>query len=158
VANPGNPSGLLGAWFALDNTASGGTAPYAWTASGLPAGLSINATTGQISGVPSAAGTFWVTVSATDSSNPWLTATTAYPLTVLVPVPDVVGLDRIDASGALSQVGLHLGNERDVVIMDCGSDIGHITSQSPAAGTPVPVGWSVNFDFGVKPSGNYHCW
>jgi prepilin-type N-terminal cleavage/methylation domain-containing protein len=32
--------------------ASGGTTPYTWTASGLPAGLSINASTGVISGTP----------------------------------------------------------------------------------------------------------
>jgi beta-lactam-binding protein with PASTA domain len=51
-----------------------------------------------------------------------------------------------------------LGNERDLVIMDCGDEVGHVTAQSPGSGTAVPVGWSVSFDFGVMPSGNYHCW
>jgi Zn-dependent metalloprotease len=51
-------------------TASGGTAPYAWSATGLPAGLSINASTGQVSGaLPSgAAGSYVVQVTATDNA------------------------------------------------------------------------------------------
>jgi uncharacterized protein YhjY with autotransporter beta-barrel domain len=50
-------------------SASGGTAPYAFavTAGALPAGLSLSAT-GDLSGVPTAAGTFNFTVTATDSS------------------------------------------------------------------------------------------
>jgi hypothetical protein len=158
VANPGTPTALLNSAFALNTGATGGTAPYTWAAGGLPAGLSINGSNGQISGTPAAAGTFTVTLTATDSSNPRLASTTTFPLTVLVAVPDIVGLDRIDANGALGNVNLNLGNERDVVIMDCGNDIGHITAQSPAPGTPVPVWTSVNFDVGVKPSGNYHCY
>ena len=40
-----------------------------WSATGLPTGLSINATTGTISGTPSAGGTFNVSVRATDLSS-----------------------------------------------------------------------------------------
>src|SRR6201999_1004946 len=50
-------------------SASGGTAPYTWTATGLPAGLSINASTGTISGTATTAGTSSVTVTATDSAS-----------------------------------------------------------------------------------------
>ena len=44
----------------INLTASGGTAPYTWsvTSGYLPNGLSLNATTGQISGTPSTVGTF----------------------------------------------------------------------------------------------------
>lgn len=50
-------------------TVSGGTAPFTWavTAGSLPAGVSINSATGLISGTPTAAGTFSVTVAVTDS-------------------------------------------------------------------------------------------
>ena len=47
--------------------ASGGTAPYTWSATGLPAGLSISAS-GTISGTPTMAGDSNVTVTARDNT------------------------------------------------------------------------------------------
>ncbi|HEX8094794.1 M4 family metallopeptidase, partial [Jatrophihabitans sp.] len=49
VTNPGSQSGTVGTAKSLQMSASGGSAPYSWTATGLPAGLSINASTGLIS-------------------------------------------------------------------------------------------------------------
>lgn len=48
--------------------ANGGTPPYSWRASGLPSGLSIDATSGYISGTPTQAGIFPSAVTATDSN------------------------------------------------------------------------------------------
>jgi len=48
-------------------TASGGTAPYTFTVTGLPAGLSVHGN-GVISGTPMKDGTFTITVTATDST------------------------------------------------------------------------------------------
>ena len=72
--------------------ASGGTAPYSYavTAGALPGGLTLNATTGAITGTPSALGTFNFSITATDSSTgtgPY-TATQAYAITV-IDVPPV---------------------------------------------------------------------
>ncbi|KOV81029.1 zinc metalloprotease [Nocardia sp. NRRL S-836] len=69
VSNPGNQSSTVGTAVSLPLSASGGTAPYTWSATGLPAGLSINSSTGTISGTPTTAATSNVTVTATDSAN-----------------------------------------------------------------------------------------
>jgi aminopeptidase S len=69
VTNPGSKSGTVGTATSQQMTASGGTGTYSWTASGLPAGLSINASSGLISGTPTTAGTYNVTVTATDSAS-----------------------------------------------------------------------------------------
>ncbi|MEU7481153.1 M4 family metallopeptidase [Lentzea sp. NPDC042327] len=69
VSNPGNQSSTVGTAVSLPLSASGGTAPYTWSATGLPAGLSINSGTGTISGTPTTAATSNVTVTATDSAN-----------------------------------------------------------------------------------------
>jgi hypothetical protein len=47
--------------------ATGGSTPYAWTAVGLPDGLSIDAGTGAVSGTPGSAGSFAATITVTDS-------------------------------------------------------------------------------------------
>lgn len=82
VANPGNQSGKVGtAVTPVKNSVTGGTAPYTWSASGLPGGLSIDSSTGTISGTPSAAGTFRVTVSAKDSNGKTGSATFSWTIT-----------------------------------------------------------------------------
>jgi len=69
VTNPGNKSGTVGTAIAsFTMTASGGTAPYTWSATGLPAGITIGSSTGTVSGTPTASGTFNVTVTATASA------------------------------------------------------------------------------------------
>ena len=68
VANPGNQTGTVGTAKSLQMSASGGTTPYTWSATGLPAGESINSSTGLISGTPTTAATYSVTVTAKDST------------------------------------------------------------------------------------------
>jgi Putative Ig domain len=69
VTNPGARTGTVGTSTSLQISASdSGGATLSYSASGLPTGLSINASSGLISGTPSAAGTFTVTVTATDTT------------------------------------------------------------------------------------------
>ncbi|HJP73035.1 MAG TPA: glycoside hydrolase family 3 C-terminal domain-containing protein [Pseudonocardiaceae bacterium] len=92
VATPGGMSSIVGTAASVQITghdsASGQTLTY--SASGLPAGESINASTGQITGTASTAGTSTVTVTATDGTGAsgstyfvWTTsvATTTGPIT-----------------------------------------------------------------------------
>jgi type II secretory pathway pseudopilin PulG len=66
VSNPGSQSGEVSVAASLQLTASGGAPPLTWSASGLPAGLSISSD-GLISGTPTTVGTYPVTAQATDA-------------------------------------------------------------------------------------------
>jgi Putative Ig domain len=65
------PSATLSVPYSATVSASGGTAPYAWTiASGaLPSGLVLSSSTGSISGTPAASGTGSFTIQASDASS-----------------------------------------------------------------------------------------
>lgn len=64
------PSAIVGASYSHFFPATGGTAPYSFaiTAGVLPTGLTLNAATGEVSGIPTASGTFSFTVEVEDSS------------------------------------------------------------------------------------------
>jgi hypothetical protein len=61
------PDGTVGTAYNAALTASGGTEPYTWEATGLPVGLELNASTGAISGMPETAGEATITVTVQDS-------------------------------------------------------------------------------------------
>ncbi|WP_406197322.1 putative Ig domain-containing protein [Kitasatospora sp. NBC_01560] len=79
VTSPGNQSTALNGAVNLQIAASGGTAPLTFTATGLPTGLSISSA-GKITGTATTAGTYNVTVTATDAANK--TGTASFTWTV----------------------------------------------------------------------------
>ena len=68
VTNPGSQSGTVGTAASLQLAATGGTTPYSWSATGLPAGLTISSS-GLISGTPTTAGNYSVTATVTDANS-----------------------------------------------------------------------------------------
>lgn len=63
------PGGEVGSQYGTFIPVSGGSPPYTWSILGgqLPPGLSLNSSTGEVNGWPSANGTFNVNLQATDS-------------------------------------------------------------------------------------------
>jgi hypothetical protein len=79
VVNPGTRTGTVGTSTSLQLSASGGASPYSWSATGLPAGLSISSA-GLISGTPTTAATYSVTASARDAAG--ATGSTTFSWTI----------------------------------------------------------------------------
>ncbi|MFC6705031.1 putative Ig domain-containing protein [Flexivirga alba] len=69
IATVNLPTGTVGTAYAATLAATGGTPPYTWTATGLPAGLTLNATTGTITGVPTTVGARSVSLTVTDKTD-----------------------------------------------------------------------------------------
>jgi hypothetical protein len=77
-------AGTAGSSYSAFLQSSGGTPPVTWSVSvgSLPAGLTLNPSTGAISGTPSAVGTTSFTVTATDASTPVQSVQQALSITV----------------------------------------------------------------------------
>jgi hypothetical protein len=83
------PQGFTNVAYTASLNASGGVLPLTWSASGgnaVAPGLTLNPTTGQITGVPTTTGTFSFQVSVKDSSLPNPPAQTAGPTTISITI------------------------------------------------------------------------
>ncbi|TAM50104.1 MAG: hypothetical protein EPN53_07685 [Acidobacteria bacterium] len=78
------PDATFGSPYSQTLAAIGGTAPYSWgiVSGSLPAGLSLDAGTGQISGTPTSPGSSSLTVQVSDSGSPTGSTTRSLTLTV----------------------------------------------------------------------------
>jgi Putative Ig domain len=81
------PSGTKGTTYSNLLQASGGTTSYNWsvTVGSLPAGLTLAANTGLITGTPTASGTVNFTATVTDTGSP--TQSKSVPLSIVVAAP-----------------------------------------------------------------------
>lgn len=136
------PGGVLGAAY-TGNTgpASGGTAPYAYSinAGALPGGLTLNPSTGAITGTPSALGTFNFTVTATDSSTgtgPYISSR-AHTITVIDVPPTATNSSLTVAyNAAATNVPLTLGG---------GAATSLAITAAPTHGTAIVSGTTITY-------------
>ena len=137
VTNPGNQSGTVGTAASLQisatDSAAGQTLTY--SATGLPAGLSINASTGLISGTPSAAGTSNVSVTATDTTG--ASGSTSFTWTVN-PAPDFT-ISASPASGSVT-----VGGSATTTVSTAA--VGGFTGTVSLAASGLPTGATATFN------------
>ena len=78
------PSGVTGAAYGAALTGDGGTPGYSWgiSSGSLPPGLTLLATSGQISGTPITSGSYSFTIRLSDSGSPVQTVTRAYGIAI----------------------------------------------------------------------------
>ena len=100
------PTGVIGAAYTQTLAASGGQTPYTWaiTSGSLPAGLTLNPSTGTISGTPTATGSSTFTVLATDANQ--ATASKNMTLSIVTTLPNnIAPLATVTASSQNATTG-----------------------------------------------------
>jgi len=87
IATSSLPSGTAGTGFSATLVASGGTPGYTWSigSGSLPGGLILSGTTGQISGIPSASGSYNFIVVLSDSGSPQQSTSKSLSISVVAP-------------------------------------------------------------------------
>ena len=104
-------NGTVGSAYSASASATGGVKPYTFSASGLPAGVSLDSGTGAISGTPLAGGTTTISVTVTDHAGK--TATQTAQVTISLPPPPPVtftGVSGTGTPGGQQTVGINIAN------------------------------------------------
>lgn len=103
VTCPVTNTGAVGTPFTAQILVSGGTGPYSYVVSSgaLPPGLSLDVSTGEISGTPTTGGTYFYTVTVTDSLGASASTGSPCPLTIAQLAP-ACPLDRFELGVAYS--------------------------------------------------------
>ena len=106
------PNGGLGVAYSQTLQAIGGTAPYTWSATGLPTWLTLDPTTGILSGTPTAGGTWTIAVTVTDAARGTATASLSLTVDTLTITPATLtnGSVGVPYSATLTVAGTTVAN------------------------------------------------
>ena len=128
-------------------TVANGLAPYTWTATGLPTGLTLDTTSGGLWGAPTTAGAHTVTYTATDTHGN--AATSTFKWNITAPVPHLSGKTTTQANSAINgmSAGLIAQRDADTTVFD-NTDQSRVVRQNPAPGTQVLPGQVVQYSIG----------
>jgi len=96
------PAGTQSSAYSTTLAGSGGTAPYTWSATGVPTGLSLNASTGVLGGTPTAAATSTIAVTLTDATG--ATTTKNLSLTINASGPSIVSVTLANGGATAGQL------------------------------------------------------
>lgn len=143
---PANPVNWVGDTYSQTLSVTGGVAPYTWSVTGLPAGLSFDSTTLAVTGSPTTAGAGTVSVTVTDANQKSVTATythTIKPAIVLsglsdqtVDLSDKITLSPSVANGTAPYTYTATGLPPGVSI---NKNNGAINAKSTASGRFLPT-------------------
>ena len=139
VANPGSQSDLSGS--AINGVADSATDSSSvatitsWSAIGLPAGLSIDSSTGTITGTPTTAGLYTPTVTATDSAGSTGSASFSWTITNTVTVTNPGDQSSVSGS-AITGLGVAAADSSSTAVLSY-------------AATGLPTGLSIDSGTGV---------
>jgi hypothetical protein len=113
------PNGSIGVFYNATLAATGGIPPYSWTIvqGNLPSEITLNATSGVVSGAPTSAGTSSFTVQVSDSETPAVTATAALSILITPPPARNAALYTSDNQGnpATDRAGLQIQSNGSLV-------------------------------------------
>ena len=117
------PQGVVNVTYTATVSATGGLTPYAWTIAqgSLPSGVTLNATSGVISGVPTSAGTSTFSAQASDSGSPAATASANLSIVINPPPSRSAALYVDQAKGPAGnqwdQTGLQIQSDGSLTLL-----------------------------------------
>ncbi|MHC4713423.1 MAG: putative Ig domain-containing protein [Planctomycetota bacterium] len=145
------PDGQVELAYSQTVTATGGVTPYTWAviSGSLPGGLSLNSSTGEISGTPTTAETANFTVEVTDSDSPPDSDQKALSITVN-PIPDLQitttslpdGYEGVSYSQTLAATGGVTPYDWSVISGSLPVGLSLNSSTGEISGTPTTTGTS----------------
>ena len=114
LSNPGSQSGTVGVGVSLQLVATDGNGDaLSYGASGLPAGLTLDATTGLVTGTPSAAGTSSVTVTVSDGRGGTDSKTFSWTIAATDTVPPSIPTNLVVTMTTTTSISLAWGPSSD---------------------------------------------